>query len=180
MAKAQTDLAKQYHHVGELMQNAHRNYRASEENYKHALDLWREFELPQMQFFEEPIVFDPCDAIRSRMGLGILYCQWARYDDALAVLEEGLIRVENVGEFTMDLCMYRTMLADILACKGRVYMRQHSNNNSLQTALHLLEKSLETNRFLTSVSLLMMMMFLLVSKHWNVYILDKVVSHANL
>lgn len=161
IAKAQTELAKRYHQVGELLQNgakngAHCNWSASEENYKQALSLWRQLEstpqwlesTPQWQLFEE-LVFDPCDAIRSRIGLGILYCQCARYDDALTVLEEGLIRAEKVGEFTMDLYRLRATLADILACKGRVYMRKHSN----EEALHLLERALHTNRFLTSVSL---------------------------
>ena len=75
-------------------------------------------------------MFDACDAIKSRIGLAQLYCQWARYADALNMVEEALVRLRGEQVSTM-VCLEATF-ADILAVKGRVYMEEEQRRSCME------------------------------------------------
>jgi len=156
------DLAGRYSEVGRLFHHS-RQKQASEENYCEALRLWKGLETPQVhwQLLEGPRVFNPCDAIRTRIGLASLYCQWARYADALSAAEEALVVVFRERESSMDISELQGMLAEILAVKGRVCLEEEqgrreeaqplsasSTNGGCCQALALFEEALEIHHSL--------------------------------
>ena len=147
-------LALKYHQVAESMrlQMLPIHYPAAEQHFTAALRLWRALERPPVnwELLEGPSIFDPAAAIESRIGLGKLYCQWARYSDATHVLNEALMQVKCVRHWTPDRRLLDTRLAEIFTCCGRVQMEQHANSEKVSEALISFESALEIHRNLSS------------------------------
>ena len=109
-------------------------------------------------------MFNPCDAIRTRIGLASLYCQWARYSDALSAVEEALVIVDRERASSTNVIELQEMLGEILVVKGRVCLeRDRKKREQAQTvstslskeggccqALSLFEEALGVHRSLTA------------------------------